>query len=268
MPDDLPASNQLLINTTQAVFGLIGLALLWNEWRNRHHHRPALVKWTVSPLQFIQSALCVVLGGVVLHTVLIQTLGDQSDVLWNLLVPGGAFSVGLIVGALVAALGLPAAPRQDASLPRATLLGAKAFLIIIAVALASSFLWRVVLKILGIDAPQQELIDHFVRADSPGPLLALSFVAIILAPVAEEIVFRAGLFRYLLGRVPRWIALVLPAVIFAALHDNLASFFPLVVLGVFFALAYERTGRLIVPIVAHALFNLNTILVVLNGGGE
>jgi membrane protease YdiL (CAAX protease family) len=34
---------------------------------------------------------------------------------------------------------------------------------------------------------------------------------------------------------------------------------------VFFALAYEQTGRLRVPIIAHALFNLHTILLVMAG---
>jgi uncharacterized protein len=38
-----------------------------------------------------------------------------------------------------------------------------------------------------------------------------------------------------------------------------------VVLGVAFALAYERTGRILVPIIGHALFNLNTILLLLAG---
>jgi membrane protease YdiL (CAAX protease family) len=67
--------------------------------------------------------------------------------------------------------------------------------------------------------------------------------------------------------MPRWLALLLPSVLFAGLHANLASFVPLALLGVVFSLAYERTGRIAVPIIAHALFNLNTIVLILAGVG-
>ena len=87
----------------------------------------------------------------------------------------------------------------------------------------------------------------------------------IIAPLTEELIFRAGLFRYLRTRVPRWIALLAPATIFAALHSNLVAFVPLLLLGVLFSLAYERTGRISVTIVAHSLFNLHTILLILAG---
>ncbi|MFA5056810.1 MAG: CPBP family intramembrane glutamic endopeptidase, partial [Opitutaceae bacterium] len=52
------------------------------------------------------------------------------------------------------------------------------------------------------------------------------------------------------------------------LHANWVSFLPLCVLGVIFAMAYERTGRIAVPMLAHALFNLNTLLLVLSGIGS
>ena len=103
----------------------------------------------------------------------------------------------------------------------------------------------------------------------------------------EEIVFRAGLFRYLRTLLPRlsaqiqeqapgetpWFgrrvarvsALVLPAALFGAAHGSLTFFPPLLALGIVFSLAYERTGRIGTTIVAHCLFNLNTILLVFSG---
>jgi membrane protease YdiL (CAAX protease family) len=42
----------------------------------------------------------------------------------------------------------------------------------------------------------------------------------------------------------------------------------LFVLGLLFAAAYERTGRVAVPMLAHAFFNLNTLLLVLSGVGR
>ena len=53
--------------------------------------------------------------------------------------------------------------------------------------------------------------------------------------------------------------------LFALLHLDVGSFVPLVTLAVVFALAYERTGNIGSTMVAHALFNLNSALLVLAG---
>ena len=70
----------------------------------------------------------------------------------------------------------------------------------------------------------------------------------------------ATVFRYVRTRVPRWAALLLPACLFAAMHNHLPSFGPLAALGVIFSLAYERTGRIGTAIVAHAMFNSYSVL--------
>ena len=62
-------------------------------------------------------------------------------------------------------------------------------------------------------------------------------------------------------------AFVVSAGLFALLHGNWVSSLPLFILGLVFAAGYERTGRMAVPMLAHALFNLNTLLLVLGGVG-
>ncbi len=125
--------------------------------------------------------------------------------------------------------------------------------------------WRGLMHAAGLPDERQELVDFFSTADSPVLLLVLVGLAVVVAPVTEELVFRGGLFHFARGRLPRWAALLLPACIFAALHHNLAGFAPLAALGVIFSLAYERTGNLAVPMVAHALFNLHTVALILLG---
>jgi membrane protease YdiL (CAAX protease family) len=100
-------------------------------------------------------------------------------------------------------------------------------------------------------------------------------VATVIVPFSEEILFRAGLFRYFRTRAPRWLSIVLTSALFGALHvswgDHMAglpSLLPLFVLAIVFCLAYERTGRIGTTIVAHALFNLNTFVLVLAGIGS
>ena len=98
-------------------------------------------------------------------------------------------------------------------------------------------------------------------ACTPPALLTL----LLIAPIAEETVFRLGLHNWLLERLPtRWGALslanVLVAVVFAALHalhqgslGMLLTAAPALMLG----WLWERSGRrLQVPIAAHAWFNL------------
>jgi hypothetical protein len=105
------------------------------------------------------------------------------------------------------------------------------------------------------------------QAKSPALVAFVIALALVLAPVAEELVFRVGIFRFLRARAPGWVAYVVSAGLFAALHGNWFGSLPLFILGLVFAASYERTGRIAVPMLAHALFNLNTLLLVLSGVG-
>lgn len=107
----------------------------------------------------------------------------------------------------------------------------------------------------------QELSD-------PGKRLAfaLSVPAIaIFTPILEELIFRVGLYRFLKSRVPAVFAAILSSVIFALLHDAPVSYLPLAVLGCLLCFAYEKTGRVAAPILVHALFNANTLLLIALG---
>lgn len=128
-----------------------------------------------------------------------------------------------------------------------------------------SLLWQRLLDHLGIDAPPQDLITLFHRSGDAVSLSVMVLLAVVIAPVTEELIFRVGLFRWLRTRVPRGVALLLPAVVFAAIHAHFSILVPLTALAVVLALGYEHYGHPGVPILAHALFNLNTIALVFAG---
>ena len=86
-------------------------------------------------------------------------------------------------------------------------------------------------------------------------LLVVFFVAVVVVPIMEEILFRGALYRALREHVGAPKAAVLSAVVFAAVHLNVASFAPILVLALFLAFAYEWTGSLWAPILVHAWFN-------------
>jgi hypothetical protein len=139
------------------------------------------------------------------------------------------------------------------------------FLAVMPLATGSALAWERFLDMLGLPTERQELVDLFVQTKSPVLLALMIALALVVAPIVEELVFRAGIFRFLRSRAPRWVAFAVSGGLFALLHGNWVSALPLFVLGLVFAAAYERTGRLAVPMLAHALFNLNTLLLVLVG---
>lgn len=195
---------------------------------------------------------------------------------WWMLVQGAAFQGGMLAGAALGAVivrmfyTVPPAvaetpPARAPAVGRPFLAGCGTFLVSLPLIGGIGYGWKFILDQFGIPSGEQDMVDLFRTADDPLLLLFMIILAVVVAPVTEELIFRAGLFRYLRTRLPRPVALVVPALVFAVLHGNLAAFAPLFALGVFFALAYERTGRIAVPMTAHALFNLNTILMIMAG---
>lgn len=167
--------------------------------------------------------------------------------------------------------GPPAAtPSPDAAVPelpwtKAVLIGAAAWVVSLPLIVAVNAGWALLLRALHLPDEPQDLIAIFANAKSPWVVSALLLIACGLAPVYEEMLFRAGLYRFCRQKLGRPWALALSGCLFGALHQNLASFVPLALFGMCLALAYEATGLILVPIVAHALFNLNTVLIVLAG---
>lgn len=255
---------------------LAGLWLLWSLVLSpsaRRDRQPAVLPAWDAPLQeFVLFLLFVVCGGLAgsliggLAANWLQLLGDARTA-----AGGAGFQLGLLAGAFAhPTLGSRRPPGLLLSL--ADLLpGFITFAITLPLASATSLLWTGLLQLLGLPAEPQDLVSLFAHARSPVLLAAMVILATVIAPVSEELIFRAGIFRYARTRLPRWIALVLPGAFFASLHvswatgEGLASFAPLVALAVVFSLAYERTGRIGTVIVAHGLFNLNTILLILAG---
>ena len=125
--------------------------------------------------------------------------------------------------------------------------------------------WTQIIHWLGLPDDQQDLIAIFANTRSPWVIAGMLVVACVLAPLYEELLFRAGLYRFCRQRLGRSSALLSSGLLFGAVHANWASFVPLSLLGVILALAYEATGDIRVPIVTHGLFNLNTVLIVLSG---
>ncbi|MFI5356947.1 MAG: CPBP family intramembrane glutamic endopeptidase [Opitutales bacterium] len=254
-----------------------GCALLWFQGlspaaRARASTRAALMPaWPLNPSQFFLFLWLIVCGGLLLQSIVGAVFKTRSLAEAPALVlTGGAFHGGMLLGIVLFKAFLekgPARTNTPIGAVRAVRGGVTTVLIALPVLATVGLAWQRLFQALGIPLEDQDLIGIFLNTKSPTLLGLMIILAVVLAPVTEELIFRAGLFRYLRTRLPRWAALLLPALLFAALHANLASFAPLTVLGLILALAYERTGNIAVPMIAHALFNLNTILLIFAGLG-
>ncbi|MBI2814793.1 MAG: CPBP family intramembrane metalloprotease [Opitutae bacterium] len=149
--------------------------------------------------------------------------------------------------------------------PRALRYAAGTLLAMLPLVLLVNLGWSTAVDALGLPNTPQDVIAIFTRTRSPWVIAGMLLVACVLAPIYEELLFRAGLYRFCRQRLGRGWALGLSGVSFGALHANWAGFLPLAGLGMGLALAYEATGSIRVAIMAHALFNLNTVLVLLSG---
>jgi hypothetical protein len=91
----------------------------------------------------------------------------------------------------------------------------------------------------------------------PGWKAAAVVSALVLAPLAEEVFFR-GLVQSLIRRfgISAWLAILGGSLLFAVVHHNQPQAIPsLFALSIVLGYSYERTGRLLAPILLHAVFN-------------
>lgn len=265
-----------LAMAVETVLLLAGCVLLWHHGLSPAGRAATLARtqtmprWPLSLGDFFFFLWCVICGGLLAWFAAgaLQRAVHFSPAMTTV-VGGGAFDLGMLAGIIVFKALFDHSPAvADETLRgpgRVAAAGGATFLIALPPLLVCSALWQQLLQLLHVPAPPQDLIDIFLKTKSPLPLALLILLAVVIAPVTEELIFRGGIFRWARGRLPRWAALLLPAVLFAALHGNLASFAPLIVLGIVLALAYERSGTILVPIIAHGLFNLHTIVLLLSG---
>jgi membrane protease YdiL (CAAX protease family) len=142
----------------------------------------------------------------------------------------------------------------------ALLLGITVALTFMPVALGLQFGIGMIAELLGIKLPAQDAVFVLRLADSWPDRIALGLVAVVLAPLAEEGLFRGVFYPAIKGFGYPQAALWLTSAVFALIHLNALSFVPLLVLAVVLTKLYERTGNLLTCIACHATFNLFNFL--------
>ena len=126
------------------------------------------------------------------------------------------------------------------------------------------FIWIFDIDANRISEPARELSD---KATSPIGIIAIILTVGLLAPFAEELFFRGLLYGSIRKKGDSagnqklivWTSAIISSAIFSAIHFQLLLFPALFVIGMIFALIYERSGRLAPAIWAHVGFNATTL---------
>ena len=113
---------------------------------------------------------------------------------------------------------------------------------------------------------EQEVVQFFreaAGANEQASVAALFFMAVVVAPIVEEVIFRGYLYAVFKSWAGPVASLIFTAALFSAVHNNVAVLPSLLILAVGLTIAYEWSGTILVPIAMHASFNAIQLIMLL-----
>lgn len=107
----------------------------------------------------------------------------------------------------------------------------------------------------GMKPEPQQTVQMLQSTESIWRRSFYGLVAILVAPAAEEILFRGLVYASIKKMGFPKLALWGTSLVFAATHANAMALVPLTFVALMFTLLYEKTDNLLAPILAHSIFN-------------
>ncbi|HNQ88300.1 MAG TPA: CPBP family intramembrane metalloprotease [Verrucomicrobiota bacterium] len=106
----------------------------------------------------------------------------------------------------------------------------------------------------------QPTVEALQQASTPQEQILLGFMAIVMAPAIEEVLFRGIFYTAFAQRGWPKTGLWFTSIVFAVTHANLMTFLPLLFFAVVLTRQYEYSGNLLGPVCTHSLFNATNYL--------
>jgi len=110
------------------------------------------------------------------------------------------------------------------------------------------------------DIKPQEILRIYQENDQVSIRILLAVMAVVIAPIVEEVVFRGYIYPVCKRHSGRVIATFVTSLFFSAVHFSIPALLPLFILAIFLTIAYELSGSIWVPIAIHACFNGFTLI--------
>lgn len=111
-------------------------------------------------------------------------------------------------------------------------------------------------------ADNSDYISFLLSIKPKGALsfMVVAFGLVIVAPFSEELLFRGFIQRIMERNMNRWLAVILAGILFGVAHFDLTLIPATMLIGIFFGYLFLRTGNLLYPFTAHAVYNLISLL--------
>ena len=238
---------------------LLIVMLAFYGWLARRSTPSALL--TTQPFG-IPDAICAGTLGLWMITVITRSLDAPQVISLQAIIANSVLYSSLIIG-IFGVMGFRGESAmsifqlQAARFPKAALTGLLWLVITYPLILVTQ---ETVQQFTGSTDDSQLIVRYFLEHPAPRHRIAVILMAVIVAPVAEEIIFRGyfyGVIRRFGGRIP---AILTSSLLFASIHVHLPSVPGLCILAMILCFLYERTGSLWAPITLHAAFNASTIV--------
>ena len=105
------------------------------------------------------------------------------------------------------------------------------------------------------DASPQDIVQFLQKAETVRDRAAVLIMAVVVAPLAEEFIFRGYLYPVGKKYAGPFLSAVVTSAIFALPHGHPESAPSLFVLALCLTLSYEKSGSLLVSVLMHSVFN-------------
>jgi hypothetical protein len=139
------------------------------------------------------------------------------------------------------------------------------------------FILSIALEQLGIEhwlsarlgeQQNQQIVDEMMATQENQKRLIMLLGACVIAPIAEEIVFRGYLYPVVKRFTEPVVAAIFTGVIFGAIHGQIWAVIPLSLFGILLAVLYEKSGSIWACILCHGLFNTINVFFMLTMGDQ
>ena len=101
----------------------------------------------------------------------------------------------------------------------------------------------------------QDVAKIFENIRHTPAIVAFILYGVVVAPIAEELIFRGFLFNLGMRYGNFWIGAIFSSLLFGAAHGDIELFLPLTLVGFVLATVYYRSKNLIISMLTHASFN-------------
>ena len=123
-----------------------------------------------------------------------------------------------------------------------------------------SGLWIMLAEQLPSLQKSVEAVNAGAENIAGGNAFGTFMIAVIAAPVVEEILFRGIVLRSMRKFTPAWAAILISSVLFGAYHLNIVQAAYATFMGIAAGILYEKKRNLLFPILVHFANNLITML--------